>query len=406
MATFKKNSKERKINVFLFIIKIILYSIFFWILNCSKSNKNGKYYSKENKHEKKLDLKSCRILTERNEHCKRVYDNSSEDSKDYYSVLGVSKDATSNDIRKAYKKLTMKWHPDKHLDPQDKIIAEEKFKTVVEAYDVLSDEEKREIYDLYGLDGLKRNVHTDVSDFSSKGENTSELFNRFMDPVKNFSIKDVFSQRFPQVSPFINNIYTKAAMSSTSTDKNNKIQKSQAYEVILLLSLEELYFGCKKKLKVTRKRFIGNQTYDEVKFLTVDVKPGLPDGTAIIFYGEGDQASPLLKPGDLIFKVKTEEHKTFLRQSNDLIYKCFLTLEEALRGIQFIIKTLDNRDLIVRVDDVIVPNSRRIIPREGMPYLNNPSKKGDLIIEFVIKFPENLNTEEKNILRDIFSNKR
>lgn len=111
----------------------------------------------------------------------------------------------------------MKWHPDKHLDPQDKIIAEEKFKTVVEAYDVLSDEEKREIYDLYGLDGLKRNVHTDVSDFSSKGENTSELFNRFMDPVKNFSIKDVFSQRFPQVSSFINNIYTKAAMSSTST---------------------------------------------------------------------------------------------------------------------------------------------------------------------------------------------
>lgn len=157
-------------------------------------------------------------------------------------------------------------------------------------------------------------------------------------------------------------------------------------------------------MKITRKRFNGTQSYDDDKLVTIDVKAGWNDGTTLTFYGEGDQSSPLLEPGDLIFKVKTKEHDRFIRDGSNLIYKCNVPLDKALTGFHFVVKSLDNREINIRVDDIVTPNSRRMIPKEGMPSSKNPGKKGDLIIDFDVVFPKSLSSERKKILREVLAN--
>eukprot|EP00366_Plasmodium_knowlesi_P003018 XP_002260515.1 DNAJ like protein, putative [Plasmodium knowlesi strain H] len=326
-------------------------------------------------------------------------------SFDYYSVLGVPKDATENDIKKAYKKLAMKWHPDKHLDENDKKAAEEKFKIISEAYDVLSDPDKKRTYDLYGEEGVKEHMSGDDMNFFNAGMDPADLFNKFFGSSKNFSFTSVFDDDFPSFSSFVHNMGNMHGQpSGTSAGKRSDSYKSESYEVSLLLSLEELYNGCKKKLKITRKRFNGIQSYDDDKLVTIDVQAGWNDGTTITFYGEGDQSSPLLEPGDLIFKVETKEHDRFEREGNNLVYKCHVPLDKALTGFQFTVKSLDNREINIRVDDIVTPNSRRMIPKEGMPYSKNPSKRGDLIIEFEVIFPKSLTSERKKVLREVLAN--
>uniref|UniRef100_A0A8C9GWJ1 DnaJ homolog subfamily B member 4-like n=1 Tax=Piliocolobus tephrosceles TaxID=591936 RepID=A0A8C9GWJ1_9PRIM len=306
--------------------------------------------------------------------------------KDYYSILGVSKDCTTNDLKKAYRKLAMMWHPDKHKDVKSKKEAEEKFKNIAEAYDVLSDEEKRKIYDTYGEEGLKGGVPTGANTYVYSGVDPSELFSRIFGSDSHFSFTSTFDDDFSPFSTFVN-MTSRKARPTTNT-------------MPLALTLEELYSGCKKKLKITRKRFMGTKNYEDDNFVTIDVKAGWKDGTKITFYGEGDQTSPMAQPGDLVFKVKTKAHDRFVRDANHLIYKCPVPLDKALTGFQFIVKSLDNRDITVRVDDIVSPKFRKIIVNEGMPSSKHPNVKGDLIIEFDIIFPKNLTSEKKRILRE------
>ncbi|KJP86714.1 hypothetical protein AK88_03626 [Plasmodium fragile] len=323
---------------------------------------------------------------------------------DYYSLLGVARDATADDIKKAYRNLALKWHPDKHINENDKKAAEEKFKAITEAYDVLSDPSKRKTYDLFGAEEVKGNMSSDDAKFFNTGVDPADLFNNFFSSNKKFSFTSVFDDDFPPFSSFVHNMGSRGTRFSGPSGKNQDSHKSESYEVSLLLSLEELYRGCKKKLKITRKRFKGNESYDDDKVVTIDVKAGWNEGTTITFYGEGDQSSPSLEPGDLIFKVEIKEHDRFVREGNDLIYKCLVPLDKALTGFQFSLESLDNREINVVIDDIVTPNSRRMIPKEGMPSSKNPSKRGDLIIEFEVIFPKSLSSERKKILREVLAN--
>ncbi|GAW79478.1 heat shock protein [Plasmodium gonderi] len=324
--------------------------------------------------------------------------------KDYYSILGVSKDCTTNDLKKAYRKLAMMWHPDKHKDVKSKKEAEEKFKNIAEAYDVLSDEEKRKIYDTYGEEGLKGSIPTGGNTYVYSGVDPSELFSRIFGSDGHFSFTSGFDDDFSPFSTFVNMTSRKARPSATTNVTPNNYNKPATYEVPLSLSLEELYSGCKKKLKITRKRFMGSKSYEDDNFVTIDVKAGWKDGTKITFYGEGDQLSPMSQPGDLVFKVKTKTHDRFLRDSNHLIYKCPVPLDKALTGFQFVVKSLDNRDINIRVDEIVTPKTRKIVSKEGMPSSKLPNTKGDLIVEFDIIFPKSLTSEKKRIIREALAN--
>ncbi|KJP85514.1 hypothetical protein AK88_04865 [Plasmodium fragile] len=324
--------------------------------------------------------------------------------KDYYSILGVSKDCTTNDLKKAYRKLAMMWHPDKHKDVKSKKEAEEKFKNIAEAYDVLSDEEKRKIYDAYGEEGLKGSIPTGGNTYVYSGVDPSELFSRIFGSDGHFSFSSGFDDDFSPFSTFVNMTSRKARPSASTSVNNNNYSKPATFEVPLSLSLEELYTGCKKKLKITRKRFMGSKSYEEDNYVTIDVKAGWKDGTKITFYGEGDQLSPMSQPGDLVFKVKTKTHDRFVRESNNLIYKCPVPLDKALTGFQFIVKSLDNREINVRMDEIVTPQTKKVVLKEGMPSSKMPNTKGDLIVEFDIIFPKNLTGEKKKIIREALVN--
>lgn len=174
-------------------------------------------------------------------------------------------------------------------------------------------------------------------------------------------------------------------------------------EITLELTLEELYQGCKKEYKIVKNVYVGLTNFQIDKTLVIDIKPGLEDNALIMFHMEGDQVSPSTPPGNIIFKIFTKKHDTFIRRGNNLIYKHYITLEQALKGFNFSIKSLDNKDIIINVDNIVSPNSKMIIPNEGMPYMDNPNHKGDLIIEFIHIYPETMTEAEKIALRDIIN---
>lgn len=264
----------------------------------------------------------------------------------YYNILKVSRSATEDDLKKSYKRLAMKWHPDKN--PATNQEAEAKFKLISEAYDVLSDPHKRQIYDLYGPQGLK------ASDFNN-----------------------------------------------TPSYQSAHGAGPKPIETQLLCTLEELYKGARKKMKISRllpDHFGKPMTVQEI--LKIDIKPGWKKGTKITFPEKGNQ-EPGLAPADLIFVVEEKPHAVFRRDGNDLVVNHKISLLEALTGLSLNLTALDGRNLTLPVTDIIKPGSEVVIPNEGMPVSKDPSKKGNLIIKFDTMFPSRLTAEQKSGLKRV-----
>lgn len=343
--------------------------------------------------------------------------------KDYYKILGVSRSATDAELKKAYRKLAMKWHPDKHADSAAKKKAEEMFKDIAEAYDVLSDKEKKKIYDQFGEEGLKQGAPsaTGGTTFIYHGVDPSELFSKFF-ATERTTLFGGIDDDFASFGAFSSGIPSAFAFRRVGTGNNATIiqeeapfkiggagsggtaqSKPKVYEIDLNLTLEELYTGCKKKLKVTRKRFYKNDCKKEETVLTVDVKAGWKDGTRITYPGEGDQEAPNSVAGDIVFIVRSKPHSRYVRDGNHLMYRYSVSLLKALTGFSFTIVTLDGRQKRLHIDEIVSPKSRKIIANEGMPISKHPGEKGDLILEFDIIFPKKLNAEQQRALHKALS---
>lgn len=346
--------------------------------------------------------------------------------KDYYKILGVSKDASEDDLKKAYRKMALKYHPDKNKSPG----AEEKFKEIAEAYDVLSDPKKREIFDKYGEEGLKGGVPggggsgggfsggqggTYHYTFTGDPHETFRMFFGEDNPFGGFfgmgggprggnmfhfggsggdDQMDVDDDPFAQFGRGPSTSFGRAPMSR---------RKHQDPAVVkdLQVSLEEVLNGTTKKLKITRKVLNpdGRSTRVEDKILQIDVKPGWKSGTKITFPKEGDQ-TPHNIPADIVFVIKDKPHPTFTRDGQDLHYKAKISLRDALCGTTINIPTLGGRKIPLNLTDVIKPGSQRRIQGEGLPFAKQPTRKGDLVIEFDIRFPEKIPPGARDILKD------
>ncbi|XP_010044095.2 dnaJ homolog subfamily B member 1 [Eucalyptus grandis] len=327
---------------------------------------------------------------------------------DYYRVLQVDRQAKDDDLKKAYRKLAMKWHPDKN--PNNKKDAEAKFKQISEAYDVLSDPQKRAVYDQYGEEGLKGQFPPPGAGGYSEaaaaggGGPTSFRFNPR-------SADDIFSEFFGFTSPFGDMGGSRSGGGSnfprgmfgedifatlrSGGGEGSMPRKAPPIERTLPCSLEDLYKGTTKKMKISRDVMDSSgrpTTVEEI--LTIEIKPGWKKGTKITFPEKGNEQRGIV-PSDLVFIIDEKPHGVFKRDGNDLVVTQKISLVEALTGYTAQITTLDGRDLTVPINSVIGPTYEEVVKGEGMPIPKEPSRKGNLRIKFNIKFPTRLTSEQK-----------
>ncbi|KAF6205813.1 hypothetical protein GE061_019987 [Apolygus lucorum] len=328
--------------------------------------------------------------------------------KDYYKVLGVPGNATNEQIKKAYRALALKFHPDKNK----KRGAEEKFKDIAEAYEVLNDSKKREVYDQAGEDRLKGSTETTFT-YQFHGD-PRETFAQF------FGTSSVFQAWFTYGEPSRASVFTNNGTASRNDscfsresrsqskhssfsrgDKATNLEQDPPIERDLFLSLEEVAEGCIKKIKITRKVIQSDWSIArEDKLLTMNVKPGWKTGTKITFEKEGDQNMDRI-PSDIVFIVRDKPHPIFQREGSDIKYKATVPLRHALCGAVIYVPTLTgDRIPLSFTDELIKPQMQRRIPGYGLPFPKDPSQKGDLIVVFDIVFPKSLHPNAKEILRD------
>ncbi|CAL9152485.1 unnamed protein product [Musa hybrid cultivar] len=340
---------------------------------------------------------------------------------DYYNILKVNRNATDEDLKKSYRRLAMRWHPDKN--PSNKKEAEAKFKQISEAYEasrVLSDAQKRAIYDQLGEEGLK-GVPPPGSQSATSSASSGPSNFRF-NPR---DAKDIFAEIFGNSSPFgfesmnrtkstryqTNGSGTFGGFGTTESTSRSYAEgagpsgtqprKAPAVENFLACRLEELYSGSKRKLKISRSVLQSNgQLVPETEILTIDIKPGWKKGTKITFPGKGNEQVNQL-PADLVFIIDEKPHDVYKREGNDLIVHQSISLVNALAGTTINLKTLDGRDLSINVNEVVIPGYELVVAKEGMPLAKEPGKKGNLIVKFNVKFPSRLTPDQRADIRRI-----
>lgn len=301
---------------------------------------------------------------------------------DLYGTLGVKKSASKVELKKAYRKLALSYHPDK-VAAADKEASEQIFKDIAEAYSILSNDELRERYDKDGFDGLN----------APKGGSNAPKYDS----------REVFQSFFGDNNPFAYFGF------NDSTDFRSRKNSDQQKEKILeehhdlSCTLEELYSGAEKVVKITRNRYSisENNFLEESKILRVSLR-GVAVGEKVKFEGEADETK--FKRGDLYFTIIQELHDKFEREGNNLVHLEQITLLQALTGKTTVnITTLSGKKLTLPCPEVIHPTYERKIIGEGMPCASKTSKKGDLIIRFKIEFPKALSFSVKNRLQALLA---
>ncbi|WOK94957.1 hypothetical protein Cni_G03662 [Canna indica] len=280
---------------------------------------------------------------------------------------------------------------------------------------VLSNPQKRAIYDQYGEEGLKDMNSPGSQNGASNGSGVN-LNPRDAD--------DIFADFFGSSNPFGFEYMNRAKSTRFSTESSgtfggfggsgNKfksytegvgsstnLQKAPAIERKLACTLEELYTGTKRKMKISRNvKQPDGRLVLENEILTIEVKPGWKKGTKITFPDKGNEQFNQ-PPADLIFIIDEKPHDVYKRDGNDLIVHQKILLVDALAGTKINLKTLDGRDLVIDITDVVKPNYELVIENEGMPIARDPGNKGNLTIKFDVKFPSRLTTEQRAGIRRI-----
>ncbi|KAL6506500.1 hypothetical protein OROGR_024681 [Orobanche gracilis] len=351
------------------------------------------------------------------------------DNSKYYEVLGVPKSASPDDLKKAYKKAAIKNHPDKGGDP-------EKFKELAQAYEVLSDPEKRDIYDQFGEEGLKEHaggggggMHDPFDIFSSffggggnpfggVGGSRGRRQRRGEDvvhPLK-VSLEDVYLGTTKKLSLSRNVLCSKCSGKGSKSGASLKCSGCQGTGMKVSVRqlgpgmIQQMQHPCNTckgtgetindKDRCTQCK--GEKVVQQKKVLEVHVEKGMQNGQKITFPGEADE-SPDTVTGDIVFVLQQKEHPKFKRKGEDLFVEHSLSLTEALCGFQFILSHLDGRQLLIKSDpgEIVKPNSYKAINDEGMPMYQRPFMKGKLYIHFNVDFPDSLGPEQVDSLAKI-----
>ena len=311
---------------------------------------------------------------------------------DYYDLLGVSKTASQNDVRKAYRRLARQYHPD--VNKGDKA-SEEKFKQINEAYGVLSDEDKRRKYDKYGdnwehadqiEENAARNRQNTTFFWSSDGGPGQDVE---FDSGGDHNWKSRFFRDRSGTQPGVEfDTGPGGIFDDLLRNLRNNPQQASAQELSAEVSLEEAFRGTARRVDLPDGRR-----------LEVKIPAGVDNGSRVRVSPDGKSSS------DLYLVVSVNEHPKFQRQGRDLYTEVEAPLEDVILGADIMVPTLTGRLALTIPPET--QNGRRFrLAGQGMPALNNPTTRGDLFAAIKVKLPTGLNYEEQGLfqrLRDIRS---
>lgn len=357
------------------------------------------------------------------------------EKRDYYEVLGVSKNASADEIKKAYRQLALKYHPDRNPDDKD---AEEKFKEAAEAYSVLSDADKRARYDRYGFAGM------------NGGSASGGGFSGFGD----FDLSDILNSVFGQGFNF-------GGFSgfSGSSGGGQVRQRGSNLRVKVKLNLQEIAKGAKKKIKLTKyvpcthcngsgaegnetqtcptchgrgqvvqtvNSFFGQMQTASVcptcggkgtiikkkcthcygegivkgeEVIDIDIPAGVGEGMQLTIRGKGNAGPRNGINGDLIVVIEEEAHPDFERDENNLIYSLFISISDAILGTQVEIPTIDGK---VRMKIAPGTQSGQVLrlKGKGLPEVNG-YRTGDMLVNVNVWIPKKVSKEEEKLLQQL-----
>lgn len=262
---------------------------------------------------------------------------------------------------------------------------------------------KKEVYDKYGEEGLK----ADAAGPGGQGAGYHYTFRG--DPMQMFSQmfgnNGMFTE-FAFSGPggadilFGDDIFGLGGFGGGGGPRRQMQRQDATVSHDLLVSLEDLLAGCTKKMKITRKIVNPDGTSrTEDKVLTINIKPGWKSGTKVTFPKEGDQM-PGRVPADIAFVIKDKPHPKFRREGSDLRYTHKLSLRDALCGTVINVPTLEGPTLPLKPHGVIKPTEVQRISGKGMPNPKQSGKRGDLIVDFNIRFPDSLSPAAKELIQN------
>jgi DnaJ-class molecular chaperone len=285
---------------------------------------------------------------------------------DYYSTLGVSRSASQDDIKSAYRKLAMKHHPDRGGD-------EKKFKEISEAYDVLSDPKKKEIFDLGGNPRQQggqygNSFHQNPFEFHFGANNVppgmDDLFERF-------GFGPGFGRR--------------------------PLKKNKTLNINLAITLEDVLTG----KDVTAE--INIPGTNKKKIINISIPPGIEAGQQIRYEGMGDNSISEVRPGDLLVNIDVISHPRFQREGSNLVVTHTISVWDSLIGTSIDVRTLDGKSLNINIPQGTQPDTVFSCKGEGLPNMRTRAR-GNLLIKIKIEIPKKLTDSQIELIKNIKTN--
>ncbi len=308
--------------------------------------------------------------------------------RDYYTTLGIPRTASEEDIKKAYRKLALKFHPDKNPGSRQ---AEDRFKEISEAYEVLKDPKKRQMYDQFGTVGVQTGGgyggknpfegYSGYSDFEGFGRRYSSSGHESANDIFNEFFGDIFGQKRSRSGP---------------ENKGEETQGPTDLRYNLAISLEEAALGCEKTISFVRKK--GSK--EETAKLSITVPPGVKEGQRLKLRGEGDTGSKFGSAGDLYVLISLQPHPLFHRENLDVTMELPISFLDALMGTEIEIPTLTGKASL-KIPECTHPGQIFRLKNKGFPAIGESKSQGDMLIKILVDIPDHINEADKKVLSQL-----